>query len=344
MAEELGVVKYDITNAAIKQMENEYMVLTVQGLDDEAGFKMVHEARMVVKNHRVAVEKKRVNLKAGALEYGRKVDSEAKRIIGLLEPIEAHLQTEEDKVTKEKERIRTQKILKEQERVAGIRAKIEGLRQLATIKPTMTAAAITSRMDNVADIIIDDETFMEFKEEAETIRNETWNKLRQLEKDRSEWEEEQAKAKAEAERLEKVRKEQEAEAAKLKIAHDKIDAEKAALEAEKAAEAQNKRQAEFEKQALENARIAAEKNAAEKILREAREAEEKARAEAAERSRKAALAPDKDKILTWAKELNGYLLETHPDFSSDEAKRILFDAEKTIDKAVSTAVKNAKEL
>ena len=55
---EKQIVEYDITNAAIEKMKAEYLPLTVQGIDDKAGFEMVHQARMEVKNHRVAVEKK----------------------------------------------------------------------------------------------------------------------------------------------------------------------------------------------------------------------------------------------------------------------------------------------
>jgi len=79
-------------------------------------------------------------------------------------------------------------------------------------------------------------------------------------------------------------------------------------------------------------------------LREAQEAKEKAEAEEAEKARKAALAPDKDKILTWAKELNQRLLDMRPDLSSPEARRIMDAAEVEIDWAVSSAVFKAKEL
>jgi len=58
----------------------------------------------------------------------------------------------------------------------------------------------------------------------------------------------------------------------------------------------------------------------------------------------AALTPDRDKILTWAKELNQRLLDMHPDLSSDEAKRIMFDAEKAIDRVMALVVIQAKEL
>ena len=317
---------------------------------------------MVVKNHRVAVEKKRKDLKADALEWGRKVDAEAKRITVLLEPIEVHLQTEEDKVTKEKERIRTQKILDERERVAGIRVEIQRFKALAMIDPSMKSIWIKDRLIEIDKEIVLESAFQEFTQEALLILSESRAYVEECFRGRLKWEEEQVAAKAEAERLEKVRKNQEAEAKRLEgirkaeeeksrlereyleTERRKIEAEKTALEAKKAAEAQKKRQEEFEKQVLETARIKAEKDVAEKVAREAREAKEKAEAEAAEKARKAALAPDKDKILIWARELNQRLLDMSPDLSADEPKRIIFNAEKAIDKAVAFAVKQAKEL
>ena len=112
---ETGIVKYDVTDAAIAQMGKEYMLLTVKDMEDEAGFTLVHEARMTVKTHRVAVEKRRKALKADALAWGKKVDGEAKRITALLAPIEAHLTGEEKKITDEKESIKQEKIKKENE-------------------------------------------------------------------------------------------------------------------------------------------------------------------------------------------------------------------------------------
>jgi hypothetical protein len=106
---EKQLVTYDITDAAIHQMEQAYMGYTIMGLEDKEGFDMVHEARMVVKGKRIEVEKRRKELKADALAWGRKVDSEAKKIFKKLEPIETHLKAEEDKITEEKRRIKEEK-------------------------------------------------------------------------------------------------------------------------------------------------------------------------------------------------------------------------------------------
>ena len=215
---------------------------------------------------------------------------------------------EDDRV----EAIQAEKIRLEQKRVAGIRAKIEGFSKLSVLAlPSMSSAMIANILRTANDTIVDEETFMEMKEQAQAEKDKAIEALKKAWDERVAFKKEQAAAKAEAERLEKVRKEQEAEEAKLKAAQDKIDkearkiaAEKAALEAEKAAEAQRKRQEEFEKQALENARVAAEKAAKERADREARETKERAEAEAAEKARAEALLPDKEKLIEWVKWFN----------------------------------------
>lgn len=104
--------RFDIADAAIAKMAEQYLPLKIVDVTDAAGFKAVHDARMVVKSRRVEVEKVRKELKADALEYGRKVDAEAKRITALLEPIETHLQDEENAYRAEQERIKNEARLK----------------------------------------------------------------------------------------------------------------------------------------------------------------------------------------------------------------------------------------
>jgi hypothetical protein len=97
--------KYQPTDATIASWEK-YLTLTIEDLEDKEAFQKVHEARMIVREGRIQVEKIRKDLKADALEYGRRVDGEAKRLFKMIEPIEEHLKAEEQKIEDEKERIR----------------------------------------------------------------------------------------------------------------------------------------------------------------------------------------------------------------------------------------------
>jgi len=114
--------RFSPTDAAIAAMAAEYMPLKIVDVNDAAGFQAVHSARMVVKQHRVAVEKVRKDLKADALEYGRKVDGEAKRICGLLAPIETHLEQQENAYNTARDAIRNAARLKAEREAAAAKA------------------------------------------------------------------------------------------------------------------------------------------------------------------------------------------------------------------------------
>lgn len=265
------IVKYSVTDEAINQMKTEYMVLTVSSLDDKEGFEKVHEAKIIVRDHRIAVEKKRVALKADALEYGRKVDAEAKRITALLTPIETYLQTQEDVIIKEKERIRLAKIKAEEERVARIRLMISTIAKEGILEFDETAYQIQSRIDGITGVTIDD-IFQEFKDEADQTKGLVLERLNTALTKRQAYEKEQADQEAEKARLEQVAKDQEAERQRQAEAQKAID------------EANAKIVAEQKKIQDENDRIAREEQAA-KDKKEREEREAKIREESVKNAR-----------------------------------------------------------
>ena len=128
----MQLTRFGIQDMAIARMRDEYMPLTISGVEDKAGAKKVTAARKTVKKHRTTTEAVRKELKAEALEYGQKVDAEAKRITELLLPIEKHLEEQEDayeaavQAIKDAEKAKAeaeaeaawQKILDEQKRLA----------------------------------------------------------------------------------------------------------------------------------------------------------------------------------------------------------------------------------
>ena len=123
-----------------------------------------------MKGKRVEVEKKRKELKADALEWGRKVDTEAKRIFGLLEPIETHLQTEENRVAQEKERIRQEKIEKEKARVAKIEKAIEDINRLGMSLVGLDSGQLEALLKEAQDCTIDEKTYGEFIDRAQQTK------------------------------------------------------------------------------------------------------------------------------------------------------------------------------
>lgn len=332
------IVKYDVTEAAISEMRSLYMALTVKDIDDHEGCKQVHDARMVVKSKRVLVEKQRKEYKADALDFGRKVDAEAKKIFSLLEPIESHLQAQEDVIINERKRIQSEKEQAEQRRILG------RINELASVGCVMSYFDVASLSDPEYEKLFSEKKAA-FETEQFRIAEEKRIEAERLEKERIEQEAMRKKMAEEMAEITKIKAEQEAERARLKAEQDKIDATNRAIEeAKRKAQEKLDREA-FEKQALENARIAAEKVAKDKAEREAREkaeAEAKAKAEA-ERIEK--LRPDKEKLIAFANAIFKFKNDSIPSLTfGSPAQPILAKAEMAIDKVVKTLIKEAKEL
>lgn len=282
------LIVYSVTDAAIAKMQTEYGVLKVNGINDKEGYELCNRARINVKSLRVDVEKKRKELKADSLSFGRKVDAEASRISAQLESIETHLKSQQDIVDNEKLRIK-------QEAEAKEKAEFDRrINLLQSVKAVFSLDAVKVMTLEDFEMLYEGALAAHEHDEEQRIRNE--EKLRALEAQAAEnnakiraQEEENRKlqadliAKQKAEiaekeaqiekerkaREEEDRKRQESESARIA----KENAAKAAEEKKRAdeerarVEAENKRIAaeRAEKEKAEQARIAAEKEAAKKI-------------------------------------------------------------------------------
>jgi len=271
---EQSVVEYNVTDAAIAEMEAIYMGLSIDDIENKEQFDSVHSARMVVKGKRVEVEKRRKELKSDAIAWGKKVDSEAKRIFGKLEPIETHLQDEENKVINEQKRIKAE--ADEAERKM-IQERVDDLFLFNVVVSLFDAASLT------------DAEYADALDQAAEAYHAEHNRKAKKDADR----------KAEAARLELIRLEQEAAQTRIDAENNRLAGERAALEAEKKAEQERKNREAFEARAKINAEVEAK----EKANREEREAKDLADAEKAERVRQESLRPDKEKLGAFAKAL-----------------------------------------
>lgn len=311
----LEPISFDVKEEVISKMEAEYLPLKLNGVEDKDGYNKIVEYRKNVKGLRVSVEKRRKQLKALALDYGRDVDSQAKEIFKRLEPIESHLQEQEDIIKKEKERIEAEKERIKQEnhdnqikKIISTGAVFDGSKYVYGEK-SITDTEIWLISDSDFDLLIreisiwkkEDDNRRAEEEKARKAEEERQaeiaaeNARRQAELDRREREqaEAQAKIKAEQDRLERERQERENE---RRIAKAKEEAaEKARLEA---IEAEKRHQEE-----LKQAKIEAEQKAkaeAEERERQRIEAEKAAKEEA---ERLARLKPDKEKLEVFANSL-----------------------------------------
>jgi hypothetical protein len=276
-----SLIKFDITDSVINQLEQDFMPLKVDGIEDKDGLKKVHDARMVVKGLRVDVQKREKELKAEALAWNRKVGADAKSIYVKLEPIETHLKTEEDSVKKALEEIEKKK---EQEREAAVKMRMDRL----------IAVGVSMAYTDVA--TMEDEEFEIFMCKAEDDY-------------RQKKEAEEAAAKELAEKEAFIKEAEEAAAKEL--------AEKKAAFEAKLKEVEER---EAKAKALED-EIRLKKEAEEKALREEAEAKLKAEEEAAAEELKKTIAeklklmkeefePDKEKLTRLSENIRGHIINS----------------------------------
>ena len=311
--------KFNVTDAAIAKMSSEYMLLRTNGTKDKS-FDAVHEARMVVKGKRVEVEKKGKELRADAIKFQKAVIEEEKRIIGLLHPIESHLETEEKKVTDEIARIKKEA---EEREAARIQARVDRLFDLGcrfsgqvyslsfapdgySVPYALLKECNDEQFDEICaklqDLIDTEAVRVADEIKARKAEDERLKKI--AEEQEAERKRLDALAKEQAEKEARIKADQEERERKIKAESDRIEAEKKAITDQKEREEAEKKHlaeiAEAEKVAAEKARIEAEEKAK-------REAAEKAEAEA-EAKRYEQMRPDREKLLKLADALDAFEL------------------------------------
>lgn len=263
------IAEYSQTAAALSDLRHRFLgiafnVATTKGLDE------AKKARQEVKGYRTALEAKRKEIKAPALERCRLIDDEAKTITAALLEIEGPIDQQIKAEEARKEAEKAAKVEAERQRVAAIRVQIEAIKNHAGFAVGKSADAILKILSGVEGFEIG-EDFQEFKPDAEQAKAETLDKLKTLHTAQVEHEAEQARIDAERAELARLRAEAEArerEAAAARAEQERKDREARAEQERKDREA---REAVDREQA---AKLAAERAAHEAELKKQREAQE----------------------------------------------------------------------
>lgn len=305
------VISFDVTEAAIRAVEQKWAPEGIPSdLAVKENYELIRAGVAECRTLRGKVEAKRKEMKAGALAYGKMVDTAAKEITERLLAVETPIKEAKDAHDTAIELAKREKARKEEERVQGIADRIAGIR--AKVEASISANSSTIK-DYIDELYADspDTWAAEFCDKALLAVAETTSKLEELYnmKLQSEQAAELAKA-AEADRLakeeadRKAREEETTRLAKENAAKQaELDKEKAEFEAEKAKFAEAKAEAEREEAAKENAarqaeldkekaafeaakkeaegkRLADEKKAAEELKKKAKKEVEKRKKEA----------------------------------------------------------------
>lgn len=245
------------------------------------------EARAELRTLRTGLEKRRIEIKAPALERCRLIDAEAKRLTdeirALEEPIDVQIKAEEARKQAEE----LARLEAERQRVEGIARAIEEIRNVPSALIGKPAVIVEGQLAKLRAQTLDPEFYAERFREAEDALAATIARVEQQLTAQREQEAEQRRIAAERAELERMRDENERlrQEAEARAASERAEAERKAQEERDRLTVEERAREEAER---------AERQRQEEEARAAREAQERAEREAreaelaAERERQAA--------------------------------------------------------
>lgn len=322
-----GVVAFENRKALLESLAQESKGLKVSGIEDKAGLKAVSEKRKLLKKERVAIQNEAKEMRDGLTQINRNISEKEKELIAIIEPTEKELLKEEERIEAEKEAIRLAELEKERVRVQN------RIDSLAEVGYAIDVKDVTTMSDDTFAQYLAAAKVQHEKEEAEKIEAARLESER-IEQERIEKEKEAEALRKEREELEKMRAEQAEIKRQQEEAQSKIDAENKRIADEKAAAEQARIDAENEAKRQQELKEAAEKAAEAARLKaiqdakdaEAKRIEDERKAKELE-AKKAARAPDKDKIQKYIFDIKSVEV---PQLKTDEAKAIMSNIQELI--------------
>jgi chromosome segregation ATPase len=289
-------VRYGVTREEIEARRAQYEAIQCTTRD---GYESCRVAIAHCRDTRVAVEKRRKELKAESLDYGRRVDAVAKELTALIVSMEHPLEAKKSVVDEEKARAKREK---EEAAQRAIEEKVRAEREAEEARLRVEREAEEKRLAAERAALAAERAKIEDAQKAARAEEEKRSAIH-----REAMAEEQAKIDAERRRIETEREALE----EAKREADRIERERQNMIR---AEARAKQEAEAERIAAEEARVA------------------EAERQAAIKDRVEALRPDKEKLVAFALTLRRIEL---PTVSSDEAHRAVAWTATALDKIAS---------
>lgn len=292
-----AIAEYSPTAAALADIATR-MAKVVYDVSTPAGLAAARKDRAEVRDLRVALEKKRVEIKAPALKRCNEIDTEARRITAELLKYET---PPDDAIKAEERRIEAERkalVEREEARVNAITGRIEDMRGAVNgALRARTSVEVLRILADVQKVAVDESQFAEFKDTAALVQRESVAELERLRDELVARETEAERLRKDREEFDRLRAEQEAkdqaERARLHAAREAMELENR-NERDRLAE-ENRKVAEAQR--IVNERIAAEQAAAQKVIDDARrelEARQQAERDAqAERERVAREAEER---------------------------------------------------
>lgn len=342
-----AVIEYGVTEAALAELREKNKDIRTATADNIVVVKAnVKELTGI----RTAIEARRNELLAGARNYTSKVNSIAAEITAAVVAIEQPIKKLRDDFVAAEKAEKDKADLIEKERTGKINAKIDLIEQRGRELDQYDAGELSRQLSDMKAATPTEEVFQEFLAVAIERWESTIARITVAHGKRVAYEVEQQKFK---EAQEKLAKEQAEAKASKDAADKKLADERAAFEAEKAkfqeakdaeaSKAQEATAAEAKKQAMAE-QEAREQAIAQKAAQDAADAVIAAQAAAEEaEAERLALAPDKEKLLNYAKRLE-CLIEDCPVPVNDKARKVLGRCLSSLQATHSSLIDTAERL
>jgi colicin import membrane protein len=201
------IAEYSQTEAALGVLADKFKGV-VYDVTTKEGMAAAKAGRNEIRGYRTALEAKRVEIKAPALERCRLIDAEAKRITAELEALEDPIAAQ---IKKEEDRIAAEKAAKEEalrRRVEEIQAKLQAMRELPMVSFGATSEQMQEYIAALEAQEITEEAFGDFMSDAENLKIATLATMKLNLNTKLTQEAEATRLKAEREALERQQAEQ----------------------------------------------------------------------------------------------------------------------------------------
>jgi chromosome segregation ATPase len=282
---ERALAEFREPDQIIANLALEYMPMTLE----YNGAETIIESRKRVARLRIAIEKKRKELKEGSLKYGRAVDGEAKRLTTLLEPIETHLEKQEAIHNAERDRIKEEK-----KQAAAMRLQTR-LNRLAEFGVAGNIEQLQTMDDDAFELF-----FLQQKSASDRKRIEEQEIAAELDRQAAELRARQLELEAERQRMreqaEEIERQRLQDEARMEAERAEIRREQEQLRREAEERAEAERQRVLAKRQAEEAEELAARQAAEEAARLARIEALKPEIEKAQAFSQAVLADAADEL------------------------------------------------
>jgi len=113
---ELTIKKFNPTEAELTTLANKFKDLTIDGIEDKAGYKIVDEARKELQRTRGSIKRTGKAMRDDANKFAKSVIAYEKDLVGIIEPIEQDLAAKQKEIDETIIKLERQELLPERKR------------------------------------------------------------------------------------------------------------------------------------------------------------------------------------------------------------------------------------